>query len=276
MVFFTIDTDETPDYPTKRIDRINYHYKSGLLIQGRLYTATRENIHAVSRAMVCKVIAGCLNVPNLWTKNGYVDKSRITSRGNHYRDYVLQSHTCTMSTLNGVKTQKKIAIGHIAFCIHCGEKQSSGSILDCCNGTHTKNMMACESCRTSVHGDDAIWVNNNAYCANCTRYCCHCDRHHYEEDVRWIESFRKYLCDCCFEDNFAECGGCKKVVKNNDLHDIGGVNHCEDCYRQWYSDCEECNKAFKNDELTEVDGRFLCGDCRDKQVEQESSELVAA
>jgi len=94
MVFFTIDTDELPDYPTKRIDRINYHYKSGLLVQGRLYTATRENIHAVSRAMVCKVIAGCLNVPNLWTKNVYVDKSKIRSTGNHYRDYVHQSHTC--------------------------------------------------------------------------------------------------------------------------------------------------------------------------------------
>ena len=239
MVFFTIDTDASPDYPTKRIDRINYHYKSGLLVQGRLYTATRENIHAVSRAMVCKAIAECLNVPNLWTKLAYIARSRIRSTGNHYRDYLHQSHTCTMSTLTGATTPNRIIIGHIAFCIHCGEKQGKGSILDCCNGTQTRNMLTCESCSRSVHEDDAIWISDNAYCPDCTRYCCHCETYHHEEDVRWIDSLRKYLCDSCLEYVFSECNGCKKVVKNKDLHNIGSVNYCEECYCQWHSDCED-------------------------------------
>ena len=278
MVFFTINPDESPNYPTKRIDRINYHFKSGLLIQGRLYTATRENIHVVSRAMVCKAIAECLNVPNLWTKHGYVDKSRIASSGNHYRDYVHQSSTCTMSTLTGATLPNRITIGHIALCIHCGEKQAKGSILDCCNGTHTRNMLTCESCSRSVHEDDAVWVSNDAYCSGCTCYCEHCERSHHKDDVLWVEHLRKYLCDRCIEDDYAKCGACEKIVKKDDANDAGGVNYCEDCYRERFSDCEECGEAFKKDELTKAeDGRGLCRDCHcAKLVEQVLCEPVAA
>ena len=63
MVFFTVAPGTTVDYPSIRIDRIYYHFDSGLLVQGRLYTETRESIHAVSRAMLCKAIADCLSTP---------------------------------------------------------------------------------------------------------------------------------------------------------------------------------------------------------------------
>ena len=87
MVFFTVATGKSADYPSERIDRINYHFDSGLLIQGRLYTASNDDIHSTSRAMVCMTIADCLDTANLWTKHATIDRSRIVSTGNHYPDY---------------------------------------------------------------------------------------------------------------------------------------------------------------------------------------------
>jgi len=132
MVFFTVAAGESADYPTKRIDRINYHFDSGLLIQGRLYTDTKDNIHAVSRAMVCKVIADCLGVPNLWTKHAAIDQSRIVCTGNHYPDYAKNTTACSMSTLLGAALPDTITIGHVAYCTSCGYEQSDSNILDCC------------------------------------------------------------------------------------------------------------------------------------------------
>ena len=274
MVFFTIAPGESADYPTKRIDRINYHVDSGLLIQGRLYTGTKDNIHAVSRAMVCKVIADCLDVPNLWTKHAKIDPSRIESTGNHFPDYAKSFTTCNMSTLSGAAIPDTIKIGHVAYCISCGGWQSDSRVLDCCNDG--SNMLSCNGCEASIHEDDAIWVGDCCYCSDCTTYCEHCGRYHHRDDVRWVESLRTLLCDYCFDNDFCECIACEKVIKKGDVHDKDGDSYCEECYHERFSDCEECGETFNNKDLMETDdGCWVCGDCHAKLTEQEPCELVA-
>ena len=262
MVFFTVAIGESADYPTKRIDRINYHFDSGLLIQGRLYTATRENIHAISRAMVCKVIADCLDVPNLWTKHAMIDQSRIESTGNHYVDYVQHPTACAMSTLSGVVAPDKIEIGHVAYCISCGGKQDATRVLDCCDTED--NTLECNDCGASVHEDDAIWIGDYGYCSECANCCGHCNRDYLNDDVRWIEvgSRGMYICDDCFNDNFVKCHACDKVVKNDEAHDADDNSYCVDCYRERFANCEECDELLEKDKLTETpDGHWLCRDC---------------
>jgi hypothetical protein len=67
----------------------------------------------MSRAMVCRVLAECLEVPNLWTKHAAIDQSRIESTGNHYPDYSENPSACSMSTLSGAEIPEKIKIGHV-------------------------------------------------------------------------------------------------------------------------------------------------------------------
>jgi len=275
MVFFTIAPGESADYPTRRIDRINYHFSSGLLIQGRLYTETSDNIHAVSRAMVCTVIADCLDVPNLWVKHAKIDQSRIDSTGNHYPDYSRNSASCSMSTLSGAAIPDKIEIGHVAYCIFCGYEQSNSKILDCCN--ESSGMLSCDGCDASVHEDDAIWVGDSCYCPCCASYCEHCGMYHHNDDVRWVESLRISLCDHCFENDFCECAACDKVIQNKNAHDNGGDCYCEDCYHEQFSGCEECGEPFNNEDLMGTDdGRWVCLDCHVELERQESCEPVTA
>ena len=274
MVFFTVGAGETADYPTLRVDRINYHFKSGLLLQGRLYTDTRDNIHAVSRAMVCKVIAECLDVPNLWTRHIKIDQSRITSSGSHYPDYVRTPLGCTMSSLAGATLPENIEIGHVAYCISCGVEHRKENILDCCN-TDSSDTLACEGCDGSMHEYDVIWVRDCCYCENCTRYCDECERNHLKDDVRWVSSLRQYMCDSCYDDLYIECATCDKDIKKDDAHDAGGGYYCDECFRKEHTDCEECDEAFKDSELTEVEGRFLCQDCLDAERTEQALCVLA-
>ena len=275
MVFFTVAPGESADYPTKKIDRINYHFDSGLLIQGRLYTDTKDNIHAISRAMVCKVIADCLDVPNLWTKHAKIDQSRIESIGNHYPDYAKNATACSISTLSGAALPDAIVIGHVVYCTSCGNHQNDSNVLDCCDAN--SDMYSCNNCGISIHEDDAVWVGDSCYCSDCTSYCDHCQKSHRIDDVRWVQSLCTHLCDDCFENHFVECTACETVVKSEDSYDKDGDGYCESCYHERFSDCEECGETFENDELTEADdGRFVCQDCLAKLAVQESCELVTA
>jgi hypothetical protein len=275
LLFFTIAPGESAFYPTKRLDRIQYHFDSGLLIQGRLYTGTRDNIHAVSRAMVCKVIADCLNVPNLWTKHAAIDQSRIESTGNHYHDYSKNPSACSMSTLSGADIPEKIKIGHVAYCISCGDRQSKADILDCCN--ETSEMRVCDSCDASIRADDAMWVGDSCYCSDCASYCGHCHENFHTDDVRWVDSVHMCLCDFCHTEHFVECASCEKVINKDDSYKACGDRYCKGCYKEQFSDCEECGETCENENLLETeDGRWVCRDCHAELTEEESCELATA
>jgi hypothetical protein len=275
MVFFTVATGQPPDYPSKKIDRINYHFGSGLLIQGRLYTDTRDDIRAISRAMVCKVIADGLDTANLWTKHAKIDQSRIVSTGNHYPDYSKNPTACTMSTLSGAAIPDKIKIGHVAYCISCGEVQRDSNILDCCDTTDDY-MLECENCHARIHEDEAIWVSDSCYCSDCVSYCNHCHAYHDTYEVQWVQSVLMSLCDYCLREDFTECAECGKTVHKDDSRCAHGDRYCKTCYNEQFSECEECGNPFENDELTEMDGRWVCRDCHLELVAHETCELATA
>jgi len=272
MVFFTVAPSKPADYPTERIDRINYHWDSGLLIQGRLYTSTNDDIHAVSRAMTCKAITNCLNVPNLWTKHTAIDQKRIVSIGNHYPDYVHNISACNMLTLMGIIIPDEICIGHVVYCISCGEENDDPSKLDCCN-----EPLCCEGCGTRIDEDEAIWVGDYRYCSDCTTYCDHCEESYLAGDVQWIESLQKSLCESCLQDNFSKCTACETIIQNEDAICVCGDDYCEDCHDELFCTCDVCGIIHEKADLQTTDnGERLCPDCRQEQEETETSETLAA
>jgi hypothetical protein len=228
--------------------------------------------------MVCKIIADCLNVPNLWTKHTKIDTSRIITTGNHYPDYAKNPSVCTMSTLSGMSTPDTITIGHTAYCICCGNAQHEYNVLDCCDSDDNEDdMRVCESCSNEIHADDAVWVRDHCYCPECTSYCDHCERHHYLDDVKWVDDIGMSVCNHCYDDDFAKCTNCDKVVKRDDADDAYGDSYCDKCFCEQFSICEECSEGFEKEELTEVERRLVCRDCHcGALTEQESCELVTA
>ena len=272
MVFFTTAPGVSANYPTERIDRINYHWDSGLLIQGRLYTSTHDNIHAVSRAMTCKAIADCLDVPNLWTKHAAIDQSRIISVGNHYPDYTKNASACNMLTLLGMDIPDTMRIGHVAYCISCGEENDDSSLLDCC-----EEPLCCESCGTEINEDDAVWVGDYRYCSGCTAYCDHCDEPHLAEDVKWVDSLGKHLCENCLREDFSECVDCGATIPNANVESACGDDYCTDCYHKRFSTCDVCGTVYDRTDLQETDGgECLCPDCWQEQDVAETNETLAA
>ena len=269
MVFFTVDPNKSADYPTNRIDRIFYHFDSGLLIQGRLYTETKEDIHAVSRAMVCKIIANCLNVPNLWLKHTKIDTDRVESVGNNYPDYINNAKECVMCTLQGSETSEKIRIGCTALCISCGGFNHESNVLDCCE---SDGCLECENCHDSVYGDDAIWDGDYVYCENCVEYCDHCDSYKLKYDVR--EVGRKKVCDDCLEEDFVKCVSCDEYVKKDNAYTHSDNSYCEDCFHDEYAMCDECEEYFCREDLLETENGMLCQECYDAKVAKQSLKLA--
>jgi hypothetical protein len=229
----------------------------------------------MSRAMVCKVIAECLDAANLWTKHAHVDQSRIVSTGNHYADYREKSSACAMATLSGVPIPDTIEIGHAAYCISCGDTQNESNILDCCDTT--SDMVECEGCYARIHEDDAIWVGDSCYCSDCVSYCEHCQENYHESEVQWVDSVRKRICDDCLAEEFTKCTDCKQFINKDDAYCVNGNRYCKDCYHERFSDCDECGETFENGELTKTeDGRWVCRACYTELAEQESCQLVTA
>jgi len=173
-----------------------------------------------------------------------------------------------MSSLAGVVVQQKLEIGHLVYCISCGDVQSDGNILDCCDIDNSDTLI-CEACDGTVHEDDVIWVGGYCYCEDCTRYCEECDSSHLRDEVRWVDWLRQYMCDSCYDDECTECAACDKDIKKGDAHDAGGHYYCDECFRELHSNCEKCDEAFEDGELAEADGQFLCKECLDaEQTEQ--------
>jgi hypothetical protein len=229
--------------------------------------------------MVCKVIADCLEVPNLWTKHAKIDQHRIISIGNHYPDYERNPQVCSISTLSGITTPDKIEIGHIAYCISCGAEQSNPKVLDCCDMDDEDNddMRTCESCEREIHANDVIWVRDHCYCSDCTSYCEHCQRSYLQENIRWLEDVSMCVCDNCYDEDFVQCHSCDKVLKRDDAHDAADESYCEECFQKQFSSCDDCGEGIVKEELSEtVDGRCVCENCYADLTKQATCELVTA
>lgn len=92
MIFYTVRDTATDVHLEPKITRQMYHYSTGTLIQSRLYpNYERTELANQYRAIVHKVIADQLNMPNIWMlKRSQGDVSAhvcTTLDSSHYHDY---------------------------------------------------------------------------------------------------------------------------------------------------------------------------------------------
>jgi hypothetical protein len=127
-----------------------------------------------------------------------------------------------------------------------------------------------EGCYYSDHGD-------GPYCSECysERYgtCEHCETYDIcREDLHYVESVSKDVCDSCLSSDFVYCDDCNEYYETDDTVTLepDGEMVCQSCFSKNHDDCADCEKPFHNANLEAVDGDSVCGDCADERKESET------
>lgn len=238
FVFYTVGKEyEGNQFELQdKINRNMFHIGEDKLIQGRVYpqsTDGEKGIYRQIREIVQKVIADCLDVPNMWKNvKGTSECGSVTSSyGTHYRDYTCYDD-CNVSYLKdeeGNINKTRINIGHNPICPSCGDAHSWCEAVEC--ESCYNGEQCCYNCGDCCDEDDMHLINGDWYCSEC---CFYCDYHE-----RW-EVGNKY-------DNSTYIDGYGRV--------------CEDAlYDDFYS-CERCGESYHRDSdygIVTQDGYYYC------------------
>lgn len=268
MVFYTVDAsfNGTDYYLQPKINRQMFHYENEKLIQGRLYPQSCDygscDSYTMYRNIMQSIIALGLDVPNRWDlKKGTEPCRRWTeSYGTHYRDY-LNFENCTLSILKDSENDETVYIGRRPICIECGEVHSTEDNINCC-ATH---YVYCEDCGCRIYEDAAIYVDGDYYCSDCVTYCEDCERYHRNDDVRYVESVNRYVCDNCLDYYYRYCEDCHEYYPEDECtyleSEYGYVTN--EYLNEHYECCEECGEYHKKEEMTFVESAhgYVCEDC---------------
>ncbi len=231
MVFYTFHDEYsgTPPFNEKKITRQIFAYRGGFLVQSRLYPNYEDAVKQKEyRAIVQKILAECLSVPNLWTMRAEGDISEYAFTHEdalHYPDYEYCSYHANVTCLKGAEESGMLEIGSPSYCVSCGQLLTDEDGVTC---EDCSERIYCRGCDAEIcHEDHVIYIDGDPYCMDCASYCECCEEYHTRES---------------------------RMVS-------GGDYVCSYCLDQYYLWCGHCEEYFRIDDMTEYDGEMLCGDC---------------
>jgi hypothetical protein len=267
MVFYTVDSKyDGNDYCTQsKINRQMFHWGAEKLIQGRLYPKDNDgdnDAYAPYRNIVQQIISTIFDFPNLWSLSRGVEAIRnyVCSYRTHHRDY-LNFDSCTMSKKSGGTNENQLVIGHEPICIECGEEHTVEDNINCCND----NRHCCDQCGRVEYEEYLYWVGDYRYCEHCVTYCDECEEYHLNDNVRYIESTGRYVCDDCLDDLYICCGECGEYYRDDctTYVESANIDVCDGCLERYYTYCDECEEYFRNGDITYIDHLCVsvCKDC---------------
>lgn len=144
FIFYTVDASHNGEdiELAPKLQRQVFGYKPNVLLQSRLYPQSMDfggqDTYKDIREIVQKVIADCLEIPNMWVKKSDIyPHVKQTTRATAYPDYYHSRGTVTVTVHksvienNGESKLKKIMMGRPPICIKCGQKHSVQNRLVC-------------------------------------------------------------------------------------------------------------------------------------------------
>lgn len=273
FVYYTVDKDyngnelELQD----KINRNMFHMGEDKLIQARVYPQSTDGeggIYKQIREIAQKVIADCLEVPNMWinSKGTGACSSVTRSYGTHYKDYTNYSD-CNVSFLkcgedNSYKNVNTIAIGHEPICPKCGDSHDYEEAIEC-RGCY-KGEHKCDDCGCTYDEEDMYLIDGSWYCSDSSFYC---DYHERREigNYTYIQDYG-YVCDDALEsDDFYYCNHCDEwhyapsrspIVTTDDKHFCS-----ERC-------AEREDYVLYNDKWYPMDELYYCEHCGQDVLEE--------
>lgn len=295
MVYYQVDKEydgNDLEFEPKIIRQL-FHYKDGILVQGRLYPQCNDgknSLYTPIRAQLQKIIADCLVAPNLWRKKGGTSAccSVISSEGTHYRDYECQSE-CSVSKIikmipKGRLDNRHMTVGHNIYCVKCGDWHDMESTLlceDCYDNYAYSGSRRCCDCGDRYDEDEMYCINGEWYCSGCSTYCDHCGERVPNSSIHYYGELDEDICDECISEDFSTCDCCGKLTNNDDLTYIESTdeNVCGRCLENKYAyvDTEDeyypiekvntcvCGQTY----LIEEGDKGLCPDCIEEETGDE-------
>lgn len=296
MVYYQVDKEydgNDLEFEPKIIRQL-FHYKDGILVQGRLYPQCNDgknSLYTPIRAQIQKIIADCLVAPNLWKKKGGISAccSVINSEGTHYRDYSCQSE-CSVSKIvkmipKGRVDDRRMTVGHDIYCVKCGDYHTMESTLlceDCYDNYGDSGSHRCCDCGDRYDEDEMYCINGNWYCCDCSTYCDCCNERVPNSEIQYYRELDMDICNSCREEDFTECDCCGRLRNNDDITYVASTDEevCSHCLEEKYTyieseddffpdrkvkECIHCGKYYV---IKEGDKGLLCPDC----VEEEASD----
>lgn len=296
MVYYQVDKEydgNDLEFEPKIIRQL-FHYKDGILVQGRLYPQCNDgknSLYTPIRAQLQKIIADCLVAPNLWRKKGGTSAccSVINSEGTHYRDYECQSE-CSVSKIvkmipKGRVDNRHMTVGHDIYCVKCGDWYDMESTLLCedCYDTYGDNgRHRCYDCGDWCDEEDMYFINGHWYCCECSTYCDHCNERVPNSEISYYRELDMDICNSCREEDFTGCDCCGEVQNNDDIFYVESTNEevCRHCLEEKYTYIESEHDYFLNEQVRECVhcGRYyvieegdkgLCPDCIEEETGDE-------
>lgn len=297
MVYYQVDKEydgNDLEFEPKIIRQL-FHYKDGVLVQGRLYPQCNDgqnSLYTPIRAQLQKIIADCLVAPNLWRKKGGASacSSVINSKGTHYRDYECQNE-CSVSRIvkmipKGRVDNRKMTVGHDIYCTKCGDWHGNESILLCgdCADSYGEEVgtRRCVACGCRCDEEDMYLINGDWYCCDCSTYCDCCDERVPNAYINYYDELNMYICDDCRDEKFTTCDCCDDLCRDDDVTWVESTDEyvCDHCLRINYTYVESEDDYFLNEKVKECkecgslyvieDGdKGLCPDCEEKETGDE-------
>ena len=296
MVYYQVDKEydgNDLEFEPKIIRQL-FHYKDGILVQGRLYPQCNDgknSLYTPIRAQLQKIIADCLVAPNLWRKKGGTSAccSVINSKGTHYRDYECQSE-CSVSKIikmipKGRVDNRHMTVGHDIYCVKCGDWHDMESTLlceDCHDNYGDSGSHRCCDCGDRYDEDEMYCINGEWYCCECSTYCDHCNERVPNSEISYYRELDMDICNSCREEDFTGCDCCGEVQNNDDIFYVESTNEevCRHCLEEKYTYIESEHDYFLNEQVRECVhcGRYyvieegdkgLCPDCIEEETGDE-------
>lgn len=286
FIMYTVTPDFDESRGLENADkerRCVFFYGEDKLIQSRLYPDGRDggdaSIAGDFRSIAQKVIAECLNAPNLWKLERNVSSSYIETQigSTHYADYNHYSDNnvsfLKRSENDNEKNIKMIPVGHKPICPNCGDSHTYTESILCpvCSGEGR----ICDHCGSFVEEDDAIYDEDTG------RYYCDSDCAE-SEGCYWCMNVNEYHSEGVYYDNYREeyfydrydervITADGSVFMNSDSAEDAGYVWVE-AESDWYHEdkveyCEHCKEYVLREDYNYNKG--MCDCCAEIEEEEE-------
>jgi hypothetical protein len=128
--------------------------------------------------------------------------------------------------------------------------------------TQMETTIPCHQCEADTEPDEAIILEDEAYCEDCVDTCENCECSAVRSDMHSDDY--TLLCNSCYENNYITCEECDHFVHSDSYINVQDTYLCQSCYddgayhhcdaadeaRHGHEDdCEDCNGRRRSGEL---------------------------
>lgn len=270
IVFYTVNASYNGDNIelTEKTQRQIFGYDDYQIMQSRMYPQNNdsgaETIYEDFRNIMQKIIADCLEKPNLWVRRKKHLNVVHGDGATCYPDWEYNS-LCSTSVLKEKKEDVdlvSIVMGAAPICIECGKTHDRADNINCCHSGYQ-----CEDCGCYISEDDVIWVGDYPYCRDCVSWC-DCCQEYTRDEMTYIESEDRWVCEYCLSEYYDYCENCHTYYHRDEtFYDENSGNcYCQDCFDELFGECDNCGQIVRRDDLNEIhkangDVVFICDEC---------------